>query len=72
MGITNLFFSVKKGRQLTGPGGFEPPTYWLKASRSAKLSYGPVKTDDNLHSQIFINLTFFLSSDERGDELPRS
>ncbi len=25
----------------TGPMGFEPTTYWLRAGRSAGLSYGP-------------------------------
>lgn len=25
----------------TGPEGFEPPTTWLKARRSAELSYEP-------------------------------
>ena len=26
---------------ITGPMGFEPTTYWLRAGRSAGLSYGP-------------------------------
>jgi hypothetical protein len=29
------------GYPITGPEGFEPPTTWLKARRSAELSYEP-------------------------------
>ena len=43
------------------PGGFEPPTYWLRISRYARLSHGGTRLAKNIGLNVlgFEEFTYF-------------